>query len=133
MSDPNLDLVRRVYAAFGRGDLAAILDACAVDVDWRLVGRAGDYPTFGAWKGREGVAEFFRLVNALEEFQEFAPKELHASGDKVFALGSYALIVKQTGRAVASDWVHVFTLRDGRVAAFREFMDTAQAVAAWRG
>jgi uncharacterized protein len=41
--------------------------------------------------------------------------------------------VKKTGRRIASDWCHVFTVRDGKVAAFREFTDTAQAAAAYRG
>jgi len=29
--------------------------------------------------------------------------------------------------------VHVFTLKDGKVTAFREFTDTAQFAQAWRG
>jgi ketosteroid isomerase-like protein len=31
---------------------------------------------------------------------------------------------------VASDWVHVFTIEDGRIAAFREFLDSHLAAAA---
>jgi len=32
-----------------------------------------------------------------------------------------------------ADYVHVFTLKDGKVTAFREFTDTAQFAQAWRG
>jgi ketosteroid isomerase-like protein len=133
MSNANIALVQSLYAAFGRGDVAPILAACTPDVDWRLVGRKDDYPTFGEWKGPAGVAQFFKLVVEIEDFQEFTPKEFHAAGDKVFVLGFYALTVKKTGRAMASEWCHVFTIRDGSIIAFREFTDTAQAVAAYRG
>lgn len=133
MSDANIVLVQSLYAAFGRGDVEPILAACVPDVDWRLVGRKGDYPTFGEWRGPAGVAEFFKLVAEIEEFQAFTPSEFHVSGDKVFVLGTYALTVRKTGRAMATEWCHVFTLRDGRIIAFREFTDTAQAVAAYRG
>ncbi len=48
-------------------------------------------------------------------------------------LGDYAITLKKTGKKMASDWVHVFTFRDGKVAAFREFLDTAAAAEAYRG
>ena len=54
-------------------------------------------------------------------------------GEKVFALGYYEVTVKNTGRRIGSDWIHVFTIRDGKVTSFREFTDTAQAAEAWRG
>jgi hypothetical protein len=133
MSNANIALVQSFYAAFGRGEVAPIIAACAPDVDWRLVGRKGDYPTFGTWAGPGGVENFFKLVAEIEDFQEFTAREFNASSDKVFVLGYYALTVKRTGRMMASEWCHVFTLRNGKVVAFREFTDTAQAVAAYRG
>jgi ketosteroid isomerase-like protein len=37
------------------------------------------------------------------------------------------------GRRTTSDWVHIFTIRAGKVAKFRELMDSAALVAAYRG
>jgi ketosteroid isomerase-like protein len=34
---------------------------------------------------------------------------------------------------MASDWAHIFTIRDGKVVKFREFLDTAVAAEAYRG
>lgn len=62
MSDANISLVQDLYAAFARGDVSTILSACAPDVDWRLVGRKDDYPTFGAWQGPGEVEKFFQLI-----------------------------------------------------------------------
>ena len=79
------------------------------------------------------VRKFFDLVAETENFSEFSPKDFHAAGDLVFVLGHYAGVVKKTGRTFACDWVHVFTVRGGKVAKFREYSDSAQFVAANRG
>ncbi|MBI4365926.1 MAG: ketosteroid isomerase, partial [Deltaproteobacteria bacterium] len=53
--------------------------------------------------------------------------------DKVFVLGSYAGKIKKTGRKFACEWAHVFTFAGGKVSRFREFTDTTQFVAGYRG
>jgi ketosteroid isomerase-like protein len=54
------------------------------------------------------------------------------SGDKVVALGHYAWRVKSTGREFGGDFAHVFTMYNGKVKRFHEYMDTAAASAAHR-
>ncbi len=44
MSEANLALVQQLYAAFGRGDIAAVLDMLADDIEWREVGRPQPQP-----------------------------------------------------------------------------------------
>lgn len=129
---PNVVLVKSLYAAFGNGDVATIVAAATADVDWISVGRPSDFPTFGPRKGQAGMQEFFALVGANLKFSEFSPKEFYPVGDKVFVLGFYAMTVTKTGKAMQSDWVHVFTIADGKVKAFREFLDTARAAEAFR-
>lgn len=133
MSNDNVDLVRNLYAAFGRGDIDTILAALAPDVSWESVGRPEDYPAFGPRHGIEAVRDFFRLVAENEEFSDFSPREFLAADDRVFVLGHYEATLRKTGRTVASDWVHVFTLRDRKVSRWREHTDTAQFAEAWRG
>jgi ketosteroid isomerase-like protein len=84
-------------------------------------------------KGPAGVKTFFETVSANLDFSEFSPKEFYGADDRVFVLGHYAMTVKKTGRPLASDWIHIFTIRDGKVTAFREFLDTASAAEAYRG
>lgn len=131
MTETGIAHVQRLYAAFARGDIAALIAGLAPDVDWETVGRAGDFPTLGPRKGGKAVEEFFRLVAEHEEFSAFTPREFHAAGDKVFVLGNYSLTVKRTGKPLASEWVHVFTLRDGKVTRFREHTDTAKFAEAY--
>jgi ketosteroid isomerase-like protein len=47
-------------------------------------------------------------------------------------LGHYDGTVKKNGKRADSDWVHVFTVKDGKVVHFREFTDTAKFADAWR-
>jgi ketosteroid isomerase-like protein len=133
MSQANIATVQSMYAAFGRGDIDTIVNGCTPDVMWTSGGREGDFPAFGTFKGQDRVRDFFRAVSDTQEFNEFSPQEFYADRDKVFVLGRYAMTMKRNGRAAASEWVHIFTFRGGKVAEFREFTDTSAFVAAYRG
>jgi ketosteroid isomerase-like protein len=133
MSQANIATVQSMYAAFGRGEIGTIVDGCLPDVTWVCGGSKEDFPTFGTFKGREGVSQFFRGVSDALEFSEFSPREFYADRDKVFVLGRYAMTVKKNGRKTGSDWVHIFTFRSGKVSEFHEFNDTAAFATAYRG
>jgi ketosteroid isomerase-like protein len=132
MSEANITTTKSLYDAFARGDIGAIVNACTPDADWHVGGRKDDFPVFGPRKGRAQIEAFFAEVAAVLDFSEFTPKEYYCDRDKVFVTGYYAAIVKKTGRRAASDWIHIFTFRDGKVAKFREFLDTASFAAAYR-
>ncbi|MGA7486987.1 MAG: nuclear transport factor 2 family protein [Xanthobacteraceae bacterium] len=133
MSSANITFVQSLYAAFGRGDIATIIAGLTSDVDWTVNGRRQDYPLLGRWKGRDEVVKFFQDVAIHGEATEFSPRDFFAAGERVCALGHYGWKIRKTGRAVASDWVHIFTTRNGRIARFQEFNDTAQFADAYRG
>ena len=133
MSNANITHVQNMYAAFGRGDVASIIAGASPDIDWESVGRQSDFPALGPRKGSKEVEEFFRIVAENEDFSDFSPREFYPVEDKVFVLGSYRLKIKKTGKPIASEWVHVFTLKDGKVTRFREHTDTAQFAEAYRG
>jgi uncharacterized protein len=70
----NLEIVHNVYAAFGRGDLAAILAQLDPEVSWRTPGPA-DVPTSGLRHGVAEVREFFALLLNTFDMQEFRPAD----------------------------------------------------------
>ena len=129
----NIALMQSLYAAFGRGDIESIITALAPDVDWVVTGRREDYPLLGSWKGQSEVRRFFQTLQEQQEHIEFSPREFFAADDRVFVLGHYAWKIRKTGRTVASDWVHISTVTSGKIVKFREFTDTAQFAAAYRG
>lgn len=121
----NQALVQTIYEDFAKGDVAAILALCDPAIEWISGGSRDDFPTLGQRHGIEGAASFFRDVAEHDHFTSFEPREILPIGDKVFALGHYGVTVKATGKHFESDWVHVFTIREGKGVKFQEFTDTA--------
>jgi ketosteroid isomerase-like protein len=131
MSQTNITVVQSAYSAYTRGDIPSVLSLMTPDVDWHAKGRPEHFPALGRRKGLAAVQDFFEIVSDHLEFTEFSPLEFYADRDKVFVLGHYAMNVKKNGRKFESDWVHIFTFRGGRVAEFREFLDTASLASAF--
>jgi len=127
-----LEIVQKLYEAFGRGDLPAILSHLAEDVTWKYLGPA-EIPFGGTRHGKEQVAQFFAAIAGSLEVQDFGVDRFIAQGDMVVALGHERMRVKTTGRTYETQWAHVFTVRDGKIVEFREYADTAAVAEAFRG
>jgi uncharacterized protein len=122
----NIELVKRCYEAFERGDINFILDAVAKDVDWEaVVGVGPRIPTGGRRRGRQEVEDFFAKLNETTRFDLMQPRDFVSDGERVLVLGEYRGVVQRTGRRFAADWVMLFRVREGRIIEFREFTDTA--------
>ncbi len=131
MSDKtNADVVQQAYAAFGRGDMPEFASLLNDDVEWIMQGPSV-IPYAGTRHGHEGVAEFFSLVEETLEMEQFEPREFVAQGDTVVVLGYERSLVRLTGRTFEQEWVHVYTLRDGKIAKGRLMDDTAAQVVAF--
>jgi ketosteroid isomerase-like protein len=124
-----VDLVRRSYDAFARGDLDAVLADMHPEIEWH---QAQGLPHGGRYNG---VAEVRRnIFDPLDEawWDEFsaAPEEFLDAGDEIVVLGRYRGIAKGTGRELDVPFVHVWTVRDDKAVRFRQFLDTAGWVTA---
>ncbi|MGE0224526.1 MAG: nuclear transport factor 2 family protein [Acetobacteraceae bacterium] len=125
--------IQSLYAAFGRGDLGAVLDACDPAVTWTSTGDPATIPWAGTCTGTEGVRGFFAALLGRLDYDAFEPREFFPSGDSVVVLGHARVRGKASGGdGVASDWVHIFTTRDGKLVRFHEFYDTASLQRALR-
>ncbi len=125
----NTAKVQAIYAAFGRGDVSFILDNVAGNVDWQVLGPA-IIPQAGPHKGKAEVGKFFEKVAQAYDFTQFEPHSFIAQNDSVVAIVDYAGKVKKTGKSYAAQVAMLFVLKDGKVAKFREYADTAGLVAA---
>lgn len=132
MSNANVTLVQSLYAAFQRGDIATITGAAAPDTHWHVHGRPKDHPAMGEHKGPQGVEKFFGIIAETQDVAEFTPREFCAADDKVFVRGHYAWTMRKTGKPVSCEWVHIFTVKNGKMIGFDEFTDTAQFAEALR-
>ncbi len=127
----NKEIAQKGYECFGTGDIAGLLDLCAEDINWTIpVVENAAYS--GSRTGKAAVGEFFSLLDAAEDFSDFTPKEFIAEGDKVVVLGQSTATVKETGKTFSTDWVHIFTITDGKIANFLEHFDNAAANRAYQ-
>ena len=122
----NRELIRALYDAFGRGDADTVLGGLDPGIVWNEAENfryADGNPYVGPQRVAEGV--FARIVGEWEGFTVGA-ETLLQDDDTVVALGRYRGIFRATGRALDAQFVHVWTLRDGRVTRFQQYTDTAQ-------
>ena len=133
MNEPaNIETVRRLYADFGRGDIPALLAALDPDVEW--INAGPDAIAYaGTRRGLAHVREFFATLAASVEVRTFEPREFLAQEDRVVVLGGWTGRVKATGRGYASEWAMAWTVKNGRVTAFRSYEDTHAVAMAFAG
>lgn len=127
----NKQSVEEIYAAFGRGDIEFILNTLAGDFDWYHP-REQEIPWGGRRKTRDEVAQFFVAIASNVDIEVFEPQEFTAGGDNVFVTGREKLRSKATGKTCQPEWIHKWTLRDGKVTAWREYTDTASVAEMFR-
>ncbi len=136
MNDP-LQTVRDIYAAFGRGDIPAILDCLANDVRWEewadnTAQRAG-VPWLQARQGKAGVLEFFQVMGTLQ-VHDFRVLSLLAGGNQVAAEVTTDFAAPASGRRCRDEELHLWTFDDaGKVTRLRHYNDTAKHIATAQG
>jgi ketosteroid isomerase-like protein len=127
----NTKTVKQAYDYFKSGNIEGVLSLMSNDVDWRLP-KVENMPHAGTRKGIEQVSEFFSILDEVQDAKQFDPNEFIAQGDRVVAMGHYIWKVKPTNREYESDFVHVFTVRDGKITGFDEYFDTTPATVAYQ-
>ena len=127
----NTAAAKQNYQDFMTGNIDGLLDSFAEDIEWELP-ETENVPFARTYKGRAGAADFFKQLGEHQDPVSFNPREFIAQGDKVVVLGDYAWKVKKNGREFKGDFAHVFTYKDGKAIAFKEYLDTAAISAAYK-
>jgi ketosteroid isomerase-like protein len=127
----NKQLVMEGYRRFQNKDIEGVLERFAEDVEW--VGPELDSAPFsGNYHGKDEVRRFFVDLDAAQEATRFEPTAFIAEDDKVAVTGTATWHVKSTGLDYSSPWAHVFTVHDGKVTRFEQYVDTAATEHAYR-
>jgi ketosteroid isomerase-like protein len=61
------------------------------------------------------------------------PAEFIGQGEKVITVGRFGATVKANGRPIDTATAHVFTIANGRIIRFLDFVNTAQIVDSYSG
>jgi len=125
----NLDTVKRLYAAFGTGDVHGLLGTLDASIDWVAPGSA---PWSGEGRGHGHVQRFFEKFGTTASLKTFEPRSFVADGDTVVLMGYEEGTSRQTGREWKAHFTHVFTVGGGKITAHREYIDTQAIAEAFR-
>src|SRR5690349_1949612 len=133
MSQANLEIIRNLYEVFARGDGPASIANMDEGIVWN---EAENFPYAdrNPYVGPAAVAEgiFLRIANEWDNFQVL-PDEILDAGDSIVVLGRYKGTYKATSAPLNAQFVHVWRLRNGKITAFQQYTDTAQAQRAVTG
>ena len=122
--EENVKIAQNAYAAFLRGDIAAVLGTLDDNIEWKTP-ESIEIPGTGTLRGRDQVAGFFKSIGETWDFQSFEPREYISSGDQVIVRGSYRPRSRKTGNTVSVEWVMAWRFRNGKVTHFQEYTDSA--------
>ena len=120
----NATIIRGMYEAFARGDLAAVLGALHEQAEWN------EAEHFTLWPGGPVIGPQAVLTAVIARIpQDFdglgiEVRRIVAAGDTVLAEARYKGTAKATGKPIDAQAAHVWDLRDGKVVRFQQYTDT---------
>lgn len=127
MNDP-VETIRSFYAKLAGGDASNALGLMSPDIEWHTMWH---YKVDG--KGPERVAEgLFKPLMAEWSSFSLQPTAFFCDGDTVISLGRFLGEHGGTGKRAEAEYAHVWTVQNGRITRFRQYIDTL-AVAVARG
>lgn len=124
MSAENVSLVKGIYAAFGSGDVPAVVAAMSPEIVWNEAENfpyADGNPYVGAEAILGGV--FARIASEWDGFH-VEPEQFLDAGDTVVMTGRYLGTSRGTGQAMNPQVAHIWTVAGGKVVRFQQLVDT---------
>ena len=124
-----LDVIRGAYEAFARGDIPAVLGALDPEIRWHEAESNPYMPSGEALVGPQTVLNelFVRLASEWDGFAVH-PASFHDAGEHIVVEGRYSGKYRATGRDLDVQMCHVWTLANGKVTKFQQYVDTARLV-----
>ena len=111
MSQENVELVRRGYEAFNRGDIDGVVGLIAPDFEYVASGLVPGVG--GVYRGAEGLRRFAETFWAEFDDPRIEVHELIDAGDQVVASTTMRGHGKQSGAETSWDVCQVWTVRAG--------------------
>ncbi|MFH8868878.1 nuclear transport factor 2 family protein [Streptomyces griseus] len=123
VTPPNLELVQEAYRAFGRQDADVLLGILAPDIQWIHPVGMSAYQLGGARHGHAGVRSFLARVPAVLGGMRLEPREFVVAGDRIVVFG-VRQVTSLRGHTEELEFVHSWTLRDGKATVMEDIFDT---------
>src|SRR4051794_28342488 len=103
----NLELVRRLWAAFDRGGIEAVLEIADPDVAWEPYGGGGT-----VYRGHDGLRGYMQERAERGEKTDGRLYSAYAKGDQVVARGEVSIRTEHGAITMQPGWLYEFA--DGK-------------------
>lgn len=128
--EQNKKLAREFFERFDAGDVAGALDTLADDLTWWIAGKPEQLPSAGVRTKEQLAALLGDMAGRLSGGLRMTVKGLIAEGDKV-SVEVESEGELRNGRRYEQQYHFLLTVRDGKISAVREYLDTQHAFATW--
>ena len=125
-TDKNVQTVKDFFAAMGSYNERDLLALVTEDIEWIIPGKG--WPLAGTYHGHKELAAVLKKASNEVEMKYPKPPEFVAQGDRVIVIGVADGKIYATNKPYHDEFVFDITLRDGKVAHIKEYIDT-QALA----
>jgi len=122
----NVQIVEDFFAAMTAYNEQDLLALAAEDIEWIIPGEG--WPLAGTHRGHAGLAAVVKKASQEVEVKHSKPPEFVAQGDRVLVIGAATGKIYATNKPFKDEWVFDITVRGGKVAHVKEYIDT-QAMA----
>jgi ketosteroid isomerase-like protein len=127
MPPRNIEIVRRGYDAWNRGDMAAVLELVDPSFEWH---EALEVPGGVHVYTREQFESYLMSLARHWEMFQFETRELREAGDLVVADVLERARGRASGVEVSQRFMHVWTMRNQRACRMRAYLDKSEAMRA---
>ncbi len=131
LQEENIKIVQQLYSAFAKRDINTIVGLLSPDVEWGEPANPFN-PAGGTRHGHQGFLEWLNMGRQAEEILVLEPRKMLTDNDSVAVVGYMKCLAIPTGKTYESDFVHLVTIKTGKVIKFQEFFDTYIAGEAFR-
>ena len=120
MTTTPIAIIRDFYDKLASGDASGALSLMASDIQWTTMWH---YKVEG--RGPGAVAEgLFKPLMAEWTTFSLVPTEFITEGETVVSLGDFKGVHGTTGKTSEARYAHVWTVSGGKIATFRQYIDT---------
>ena len=128
--EENKDLARQFIDRFTANDIAGALELMTDDATWWIAGKPDRLPAAGLYNKEQIARLLHNMVGQLPDGLKMTVKSLVAEGDKV-AMEAESYGELRNGRVYNQQYHFLLTIREGRINAVREYLDTQHVYATW--
>ena len=128
MPQGNIDVIRKVYAAWRDDDLGALLETSDPEVELRT---SGAFPDLAAvYRGHRGVSEFWEAMRAPWDWFRLDVKRVVEGDDCAAMVVAFRARGKDSGVITDMEQGHAMRFRDGRAVMVSTHVSFEQALEA---